>query len=175
MSTDNEIISTHEYDKYHPVYIKIKKEFAKRLKAKYNCEDFDKIIDYVMDFAFRKKATKSECISNMNSLFNGKADVMMDYLWKITKDIENSSNDSDYSENRGKKFNKYRNIRERSRSRSYERSKNKSNISKYQANMVQRGFYPPKMRYGAQMMPMTMPYSRSIAPYIMMNPAMMKK
>ena len=128
-----------------------------------------------MDFAFRKKATKSECISNMNSLFNGKADVMMDYLWKITKDIENSSNDSDYSENRGKKFNKYRNIRERSRSRSYERSKNKFNISKYQANMVQRGFYPPKMRYGAQMMPMTIPYSRSIAPYIMMNPAMMKK
>ena len=55
MSKENETISTHDYDKTHPVYIKVKKEFAKKLKAKYNCEDFGKIVDYVMDFVFEKK------------------------------------------------------------------------------------------------------------------------
>ena len=173
MSTENEVISANEYDKTHPVYIKIRKEFAKKLKSKYNCDDFDKIIDYVMDFVFEKKATKAECISNMNSLFNRKADIMMDFLWKLVKDIENSSNDSDYSEKRrNKKFNKIRNLRERSRSHSYERNKNKFNFSKFQPNMIQRGFYPPKMRFGTPMMPMNMAY---MAQYMMPNPVLMQR
>ena len=172
MSKENETISEHDYDKSHPVYIKVKKEFAKKLKAKYNCEDFGKIVDYVMDFVFEKKATKAECISNMNSLFNGKADVMMDFLWNLTKDIENSSNDSDYSEKRkGWKKNKYRNYRERSRSH----SKNKFNYNKYQSNVIQKGFYPPKMRYTPPMMPINMGYPGHIPPYMIPNPTMMQR
>lgn len=173
--SDNEAISTRDYDKTHPVYLKIKKEFTRKLKLKYDCEDFDKIIDYVMDFVFTKKATKAECISNMNQLFGGKADVMIDYLWKLTKKIENSSDDDDYQERRsGRKKNKY--YGERDRSRSYSHEKNKFNkYSKYQANMVQRGFYPPKMRYGAPMMPMNMTYSRPMPQYPYTNPAMMQR
>ena len=162
MSNENEVISKREYDKSHPVYLKIRKEFAKKLKAKYNCEDFDKIVDYIMDFVFEKKATKAECISNMNSLFNGKADVMMDYLWNLTKDIENSS-ESDY--NRRKSWKSSKN-RDRSRSYSNERTKNKFNYSKYQSNMIPRGFYPPKMRYGASMMP----YAPNMPRYMVPNP-----
>ena len=52
MSTENETITTRDYDKTHPVYMRIRKEFAKKLKAKYNCDDFDKIVDYIMDFVF---------------------------------------------------------------------------------------------------------------------------
>ena len=172
MSIENEIITQNEYDKSHPVYMKIRKEFAKKLKSKYNCDDFDKIVDYVMDFVFKKKATKAESISNMNSLFNGKADVMMDYLWKLTKDIENSSNDSDYSEKRRNKYYN-KNLRERSRSRSYERNKNK--FSNFQPNMIQRGFYPPKMRFGNQIMPLNTANARLFLQYMMSNPLMMKK
>ena len=122
----------------------------------------DKIVDYIMDFVFEKKATKAECISNMNSLFNGKADVMMDYLWNLTKDIENSS-ESDY--NRRKSWKSSKN-RDRSRSYSNERTKNKFNYSKYQSNMIPRGFYPPKMRYGASMMP----YAPNMPRYMVPNP-----
>lgn len=162
MSKQDDIISKNDYDTSHPVYIKIRKDFSKKLKSKYNCADFDKIIDYIMDFVFHKKATKSECISNMNSLFNGKADVMMDYLWNLTKDIENSS-ESDY--NRRKSWKSSKN-RDRSRSYSNERTKNKFNYSKYQANMIPRGFYPPKMRYGASMMP----YAPNMPRYMVPNP-----
>ena len=168
MSSENDIISHNDYDKSHPVYIKIRKEFSKKLKSKYSCEDFDKIVDYVMDFVFIKKATKSECINKMNSLFNGKANIMIDYLWKITRDLENSSSDSEYSE---KKINK--NIRERSRSRSYER-KNKFNYSKYQTNMFQNGFYPPTMGYNFPMMANN-PYYRNISSFMIPNPALIQK
>ena len=98
----------------------------------------------------------------MNSLFNGKADVMMDYLWNLTKDIENSS-ESDY--NRRKSWKSSKN-RDRSRSYSNERTKNKFNYSKYQSNMIPRGFYPPKMRYGASMMP----YAPNMPRYMVPNP-----
>ena len=168
MSKENEIISKNDYDKSHPVYIKIKKEFAKKLKSKYNCDDFDKIVDYVMDFVFEKKATKAECISNMNSLFNGKAEIMMDYLWDLTKDIENS-NDSDY-------YNRKSSHKHRERSRSYSNErKNKFNYSKYQNNMMVRGFYPPKIRYGPPMMPMNMMYPNSYNPYMLNNQIMMQR
>ena len=168
MSKENEIISKNDYDKSHPVYIKIKKEFAKKLKSKYNCDDIDKIVDYVMEFVFEKKATKAECISNMNSLFNGKADVMMDYLWDLTKEIENS-NDSDYYNRKSN-----RKYRERSRSYSNER-KNKFNYPKYQNDMMLRGFYPPKIRYGPPMMPMNMMYPNSYNPYMRTNQIMMQR
>ena len=158
MSKENEIISKNDYDKSHPVYIKIKKEFAKKLKSKYNCDDFDKIVDYVMDFVFEKKATKAECISNMNSLFNGKAEIMMDYLWDLTKDIENSNDSDYYNRKSGHKH------RERSRSYSNPRTKNKFNYPNYPNNMMVRGFYPPKIRYGPPMMPMNMMYLNSYNP-----------
>ena len=169
MSKEDGIISKNNYDKSHPVYIKIKKEFAKKLKSKYNCDDFDKIVDYVMEFVFEKKATKAECIDNMNTLFNGKADIMMDYLWDLTKEIENS-NDIDYY-NR-KSAHKHR---ERSRSYSNERTKNKFNYPKYQNNMMVRGFYPPKIRYGPPMMPMNMMYQNSYNPYLRNNQIMMQR
>ena len=40
------------------------------------------------------------------------------------------------------------------------------NYSKYQANMIPRGFYPPKMRYGASMMP----YAPNMPRYMVPNP-----
>ena len=169
MSKENEIISKNEYDKSHPVYIKIRKEFAKKLKSKYNCDDFDKIVDYVMEFVFEKKATKAECISNMNELFNGKADIMMDYLWDLTKDIENSNDSDYYNRKSGHKH------RERSRSYSNPRTKNKFNYPKYPNNMMVRGFYPPKIRYGPPMMPMNMMYLNSYNPYIKNNQIMMQR
>ena len=33
MSKEEEVISNNEYDKSHPVFLKIRKEFAKMLKA----------------------------------------------------------------------------------------------------------------------------------------------
>ena len=173
MSYENDTISTHDYDKTHPIYIKIRKEFSEKLKSKYNCENFDKIVDYVMYFVFEKKATKAECINNMNSLFNGKADIMMDYLWKLTEEIENSSNE--YSERKKWKLNKYGN-RERSRSHSYEKNKfNKFNYYKYKGNMTKRGFYPPKMRYSTQMIPLNMAYAGAYQKYLIQNQFLMKR
>ena len=173
MSKQDDIISKNDYDTSHPVYIKIRKDFSKKLKSKYNCADFDKIIDYIMDFVFHKKATKSECISNMNSLFKGKAEEMIDYLWKITRHIENSSSDSDYSEKSGE--NKYnRNIRERSRSHSYER-KNKFNYNKYNANLTQRGLYTSNMQYGFLNQPFNIPYYKNFSQFMFPNPALIQR
>ena len=172
MSTDNEPITKYEYDKTHPVYNKVKKEFSKQLKKKYNCDDFDKIVDYIMEFVFEKKATKADCIENLNSVFNGKADVMMDYLWKLTKDVENNDYDNERN-NRNLKRNKYKNNRSRSRSYSSDRSGNKFNQNRFKPNIIPRGFYPPKMKYGPPMMPMGVAYPPQ--QYMIPNPAMMQR
>ena len=172
MSKEDGIISKNNYDKTHPVYIKIKKELTNKLKSRYNCDDFDKIVDYIMDLVFEKKATKSECINNLNSLFNGKANVMMDFLWDLTKDIENSSERDYYNRKSSHKY------RERSRSYSNERNertKNKFNYPNYHNNMMVQGFYPPKIRYGPPMMPMNMGYPNIYNPYLRPNPIIMQR
>ena len=173
-----DIVSKNDYEEGNPIYQQIKKEFTNKLKEKYSCEDYDTIVDYVFECAFKKKTEKSKCIENMNNLFNNNASGMIDYLWKITKDIEAKDINQDdnirysnykrggklYSEkykNRGRytfdnrqKYHKNKqrdNSGERSRSYSSDRNDNE----KYQSYpMKQRGFYPPKGRFASPMVPM---------------------
>ena len=155
-----DIVTTNDYEESNTVYQKIKKEFTNKLKGKYECEDYDTIVNYVFDYAFKKKIEKSKCIENMNSLFNNNASEMINYLWKITKQFEKEKENN-------KSSNKYRNMgrntyenkqrmhknrkRERSRSYSKEEKDNKYEYEDYP--MKQRGFYPPKGRFGGPMMP----------------------
>jgi hypothetical protein len=176
-----EIISTINYNESNPTYQKIKREFTNKLKDKYQCEDYDKIVDYVFDFVFKNKMTKAECIQKLDSVFNNKADLMMDYLWKITKEAEHApeeidSDDNNYNNRKqgknqwkrnSKKFRnegKYsKNKRDRSRSYSKERSNSKFDYN--YPPMVPKGFYPPQRgRYGGSMMPMGGAYP---PPYMM--------
>lgn len=60
----DEIISTVNYDDSNPVYQKIKMEFTNKLKEKYQCEDYNSIVNFVFDYVFKKKSTKSECYKN---------------------------------------------------------------------------------------------------------------
>ena len=186
-----DIVSKNDYEEGNPIYQKIRKEFTNKLKEKYTCNDYDTIVNYVFDCAFKKKTEKSKCIENMNNLFNNNASGMIDYLWKITKDIETKDNNQDdnnrfssykrggkpYSEkynNRGRytfdnrqKYHKNKprdNSGERSRSYSSDRNDNE----KYQNYpMKQRGFYPPKGRFASPMMPMGGGYPPYYPPQMM--------
>jgi len=188
-----DIISDVYYKDSNPIYQKIKEEFTNKLKEKYQCEDYDTIVDYVFDHAFKKKVEKSKCIETMNSIFNNNASPIIDYLWKITKDAENEQENNNISpeeENRyynnkkgGKPFlekykGKGRNIydkrqafnkkRERSRSYSKERMENKYEYENYQNfPMQQKGFYPPKRGFGGPMMPMGGAYPPYYPPQMM--------
>ena len=162
----DEIISNVNYDESNPVYQKIKREFTNKLKDKYQCDDYSSIVNYVFDYVFKKKSTKSECIKNLNEVFNNKPNQMIDYLWKITRDAENNEDsgedDSNYNK-KGKNWKKKRFVREgkyvkrkRERSRSYskERPPSKYDHENYPNYLPMKGFYPPKGRFGAPMMPM---------------------
>ena len=167
-----DIITNCDYNESDPIYKKIRKEFINKLKEKYQCEDYDTIANYVFDYAFKQKATKSECIQKMDSLFNNKADIMIDYLWKITHEAENEDSDTDSykRDSRKTKQNKYfRNKRDRSRSYSKERPSSKFDFDNYNnyPSMMPKGFYPPpKGRFGGGMMPMGSGYPSYIMPPI---------
>ena len=170
-------ILTIDYNESNPVFKKIQRQFKNQLKEKYQCEDYDSLLNYVFDYVFKKKLEKSKCIESLNPLFNNKASGMIDYLWKITKEAEKeneNSLDSD-EDNRYHKYNKggkqwqdknktkgrknfdnrqkFSKKNQRERSRSYSREKNDyENYESYP--MQQKGFYPPKGRFGPPMMPM---------------------
>ena len=164
-----DIISNYDYNESDPIYKKIKKKFTNKLKEKYQCDDYDSIVNYVFDVVFNKKSTKSECIKKMDSIFNNKAEIMIDYLWKIAHEVENESYDSDSykRDSRSTKQSKYfRNKRERSRSYSKERPTSKFDFDIFNnyPPMMPKGFYPPpKGRFEGGMMPMRGGYP----PYMM--------
>ena len=176
----NEIISSINYNEKDPIYNKIKEEFKKKLIQKYQCENYDIIVDYIFDYSFKKKLPKHEIIKKMNPIFNNKADFMIDYLWEITKKVEEdfseesiseSDSDSDYSDykrrtnalNKSIKMKRTKlNKRERSRENSRERIKNKFDLYNYSN-------YPPKGKYDLSEMHMR----RAYPPYII--PPFMKK
>ena len=178
----NEIISTMNYNEKSPIYNKIKQEFTHKLIQKYQCENYDIIVDYIFDYAFKKKLTKSACIQKMNPIFNNKAEFMIDYLWEIVRKAENSSeesySDSDYNDYKIKTNSLLKDIklkrtkrhkRERSRSYSREKIKNKFDLDTYPnyPPLIPRGFYPPKGRFNRPMMPMGGPYPPYMIPPIM--------
>ena len=100
-----DIITTIDYDEQSPFFQKIRKEFTNKLKDKYQCEDYDSIVNYVFDCVFKKKVEKSKCIESMNSLFNNKASGMIDFLWKITKDAENENENEFNLEEKNRNYN----------------------------------------------------------------------
>lgn len=93
---------------------------------------------------------------------------MIDYLWKITREAENneeSGEDDSNHNNRGKNWRKDRKrfnregkynkgARDRSRSYSKERPPSKYDHENYPNFLPMKGFYAPKGRFGAPMMPM---------------------
>ena len=179
----DEIISNVNYDESNPVYKKIKREFTNKLQDKYQCEDYTSIVNYVFDNVFQKKLTKSECYKTFSDVFNNKPSQMIDYLWKITREAENdedSAEDDPNYKNRGKNWKKDKKrftregkygkgIRDRSRSYSKERPSSKFDHENYPNYLPRKGFYAPKGRFGAPMMPMGGAYP----PYMM--PPMMKR
>ena len=88
VETSNDIISQINYEETNPVYQRIKKEFTDKLKDKYECTDYDVIVNYVFDFVFKKKLDKAKCIEKLDPYFNNKAADILNYLWKITKEFE---------------------------------------------------------------------------------------
>lgn len=176
----DDIISNKDYDETNPVYQKIKREFTNKLKQKYECEDYDAIINYIFNYVFKNKATKQQCITKLDSIFNNKSEFMVDYLWKITKEaeysFEKSDSDSDFNNFRTKKKNEIRKSRlnkyQRDRSRSYSRERSRERpINKFDFDnylnyppMMPKGFYPPKGRFRGPIMPMGGAYPPYIIP-----------
>ena len=177
-----------DYDEQSPIFQKIRKEFISKLKDKYQCEDYESIVDYVFNFVFKKKYEKSKCIENLNSVFNNKASGMIDYLFQLVKDAQNEHENNNnleekthnYNYRKGGKYEKYKTKgrssyenkkyyknkqRERSRSYSKERSDKYENYQKYP--VPQKGFYPPKGRFGGPMMPMGGAYPPYYPPQMM--------
>ena len=178
--TETDIITQANYVETDLIYQKIKKDFIGKLKEKYQCDDYDSLVKYVFDLVFIKKHSKPKCIEEVNSIFNNKADVMINYLWQITKkyekeselhesDEDNQQDSEDYrksSHRRGGKNIRGRDIKrlrgkgkyfknyKKERSRSASREINKYDYDGYQKFPTkQKGFYPPNGRFRG-MMPM---------------------
>ena len=188
VETSNDIISQINYEETNPVYQRIKKEFTDKLKDKYECTDYDVIVNYVFDFVFKKKLDKAKCIEKLDPYFNNKAADILNYLWKITKEFEieqkKESAYQNYNYKKGgkpynEKYNKnykqkyHKGKRERERSRSDSRGRGENMYENYQNFPIQpKGFYPPKRFNGPPMMGMGMgagypPYFQ--APQMMPN------
>ena len=84
----NDVITTENYQEDNPLYQRLKKEFTNKLKEKYDCQDYNVIVNYVFDLVFKKKFEKSKSIEKLDPYFNNKAADIMNYLWKITKEAE---------------------------------------------------------------------------------------
>ena len=97
--TETDIITQANYTETDPIYQKIKKDFISKLKEKYQCDDYESLVKYVFDFVFIKKHSKPKCIEEVNQIFNNKADVMINYLWQITKKYENEELNENNEEN----------------------------------------------------------------------------
>jgi hypothetical protein len=172
-----DVATTKTDDDENPVYQRIKKEFTNKLKEKYDCEDYDKIVNYVFDFVFKKKLEKSKCIEKLDPYFNNKASDILNYLWTITKEAESEQKfyqNYNYKKG-GKPYNKnykqkyYKGKRERSRSDSRERG---GNMYENNQNMPMqpKGYYPPKRFNGPPMMGMGAGYPPFFqAPQMMAN------
>ena len=185
------IITSNDYEDANPVYQRIKNKFKDTLKDKYNCENFDDIVDYVFNVAFKKRTEKSKCIEKFNSIFKDKTNEMVNYLWNLTRDIEKGQENDFDSEGKNRYSNykrggkpwadkyrskgrssenrqKYKNKRERSRSYSKDRNENKFEYENYQNYpMRQKGFYPPKGTFGGPMMPIGGGYPAYYPPQMM--------
>ena len=83
-----DIITSENYEENNSVYQRIRKEFMDKLKDKYDCQDYDVIVNYVFDLVFKKKYPKSQSIDKLDPYFNNKAADIVNYLWKITKEAE---------------------------------------------------------------------------------------
>ena len=167
LENQNDIISQENYDDSNQVYQQVKKQFTNRLKEKYECQDYDVIVNYVFDFVFKKKLDKAKCIEKLDPYFNNKAADILNYLWKITKDAEieqkKESSYQNYNYKKGGKpySEKYKNYkqkyhkgkRDRERSRSDSRGRGENMYENYQNFPMQpKGFYPPKRFNGPPMM-----------------------
>ena len=169
----NDIISNITYEESNPVYKMIKQKFTDKLKQKYDCKDYDAIVNYVFDFVFKRKFEKSKCIEKLDPYFHHNATEILNYLWQITKDAEKEQNSENSHQNNnykkgGKNYNtdRYRNYKQqkyqkgkRERSRSDSRRKGEKNYDNYDNYknypMQPKGFYPPK-RFPTPMMGMGM-------------------
>ena len=59
-----------------------------KLKDKYDCQDYDVIVNYVFDLVFKKKFDKAQNIEKLNHYFNNKVADIVNYLWNIAKEAE---------------------------------------------------------------------------------------
>ena len=176
----NDVITTENYQEDNPLYQRLKKEFTNKLKEKYDCQDYNVIVNYVFDLVFKKKFEKSKSIEKLDPYFNNKAADIMNYLWKITKEAEAAQKAEALRQNYnykkgGKPYNKnykqkyYKGKRERSRSDSRERG---GNMYENNQNMPMqpKGYYPPKRFNGPPMMGMGAGYPPFFqAPQMMAN------
>ena len=160
---NNDIITSINYDEKNSVYQRIRKEFMDKLKDKYDCQDYDVIVNYVFDLVFKKKFDKAQSIEKLNPYFNNKAADIVNYLWNIAKEAEEDERlHQNYNYRKGgKPYNdKYKNQkqrfnrgkRERSRSDSRNRDERNQKYENYQ--MQPKGYYPPKRYMQPQMMGM---------------------
>ena len=77
---NNDIITSINQEENNYVYQRIRKEFMNKLKDKYDCQDYDVIVNYVFDFVFKKKFDKAQNIEKLNHYFNNKVADIVNYL-----------------------------------------------------------------------------------------------
>ena len=170
----NDVITTENYQEDNPLYQRLKKEFTNKLKEKYDCQDYNVIVNYVFDLVFKKKFEKSKSIEKLDPYFNNKAADIMNYLWKITKEAEAAqkaeSMHQNYNYKKGGKpyDNRYKNYKQkyhkgkRERSRRDSREHGEKMYEKYENYqnypMQTKGYFPPKRFSGPPMMGMGAAY-----------------
>ena len=166
--TPKDIISNVNYEEDDQVYLRIRKELLNRLKDRYDCSDYNAIVNYIFDLVFKKKTDKTKSIEKLDPYFNNKAADIVNFLWEKTKEIEEEERAENMYQNYnykkgGKPYNdkykgqkqRFKGKRERSRSDSRNRDEKNQKYENYQNFPVQpKGYYPPKRVLGYNMMGM---------------------
>merc|ERR1711976_592596 len=89
MSTN--VFTNIKIDENDPKFGKLKDTFKEEIKKRFNCEDYEPIVNYVFNYVFESQNTKENSVKEMREIFNEKTEEIIDLLWTMTDKIFGSS------------------------------------------------------------------------------------
>lgn len=100
-----DIFQNISYDLNDKRFLQLKEELTAEMKEQFNCEDYDKIVEYdtinysfysfryILKCVFENKQSKQSMITSTQDMFQEKTETVFNFLWNCTNKIYPSSED----------------------------------------------------------------------------------
>ena len=88
----SEKFETINYDLNDSKFLELKNCLTKELKERFDCTDFEQIVEYILKSVFEKKETKENMIKDTKDMFKDKTEELFDFLWNSTNKIYSTNN-----------------------------------------------------------------------------------